>query len=83
MILSSATNLGAAYTADSRKRSLSLGGNDDPTNSPIKVEMSRFRAQPSLLEQMPEEEWEGDEPSFKARGTRDVLGDKENMPIKA
>ncbi|KAF8585087.1 kinesin-domain-containing protein [Ramaria rubella] len=72
--------------ASSRKRSLSLGGNtDDPTNSPIKTELSKIRAQPSLLEQMPEEEWEGDgdEPSFRALGHKDVLADKENVPVRA
>jgi centromeric protein E len=75
----------ASGAAQSRRRSMSLGGgSDDPTNSPIKVELAKFRTQPSLLEQMPEEEWEGegDETSFRALGHKDMLGDKENMPAK-
>ena len=73
-------------SAQSRKRSLSLGGGaDDLTNSPIKVELSKIRTQPSLLDQMPEEEWEGDgdEPSFRGLGQKNILCDKENIPAKA
>jgi centromeric protein E len=83
-VFTSMTNT-AVTTSQSRKRSLSLGGNaDDATNSPIKVELSKIRTQPSLLEQMPEEEWEGDgdEPSFRGFGQRDILGDKENIPAR-
>ena len=81
-IFSSATN--TSGTSASRKRSLSLGGScDDPANSPVKLELSKIRAQPSLLEQMPEEEWEGDgdEPHLRGLGARSVLGDKENIPV--
>lgn len=61
-------------------------------DSPTKIELSTVRAQPSLLEQMPEDEWSivedmsFDDRDFKAapggkfKPTRDVLGGKENMP---
>lgn len=83
-VFTSMTNTTVTHS-QSRKRSLSLGGNaDDATNSPLKVELSKIRTQPNLLEQMPEEEWEGDgdEPSFRGLGQRDILGDKENIPVK-
>jgi centromeric protein E len=59
-------------------------------DSPVKIEMSRVKGHPSLLEQMPEDEWSMmedmsfDEKDFKAGSklrSRDVLlGGKENMP---
>jgi centromeric protein E len=58
-------------------------------DSPVKIEMSRVRGQPNLLEQMPEDEWSMvedmsfDEKDFKAGSklrTKDTLGGKENMP---
>lgn len=77
------SSLANGSVAQSRKRSLSLGGGaDDPTNSPTKLELNKIRTQPSLLEQMPEEEWE-DEPSVRGLGQRDILGDKENIPARA
>jgi len=60
-----------------------------PDDSPVKIEMSRVRGHPSLLEQMPEEEWSMvedmsfDEKDFKAGSklrNKDVLGGKENVP---
>ena len=84
-VFTSMTN-GQVASVQSRKRSLSLGGNaDDSSNSPIKMELNKIRTQPSLLEQMPEEEWEGDgdEPSFRGLDQRNRLGHKENIPMKA
>ncbi|KAF8527599.1 kinesin-domain-containing protein [Hysterangium stoloniferum] len=82
--LSSKANTPLSATQSFRKRSLSLGGGvDDPTNSPVKTELSKIRAQPSLLEQMPEEEWEGDEPSFRVFNQRSVSDDKENIPARS
>jgi centromeric protein E len=79
--VSTKANIPLSAIKPSRKRSLSLGGGvDDPANSPVKTELSRIRGQPSLLEQMPEEEWEGDEPSFRGCGQR--VDDKENIPIR-
>lgn len=81
IILGSKSNLPLSSAAARSKRSLSLGGAlDDPTNSPVKTELTKIRAQPSLLEQMPEV-WEGDEISFHTTGGKDLLGDKENMSI--
>ena len=62
----------------------------EAADSPVKIEMSRVRGQPNLLEQMPEEEWSMvedmsfDEKDFKAgsklRAKDVLLGGKENLP---
>ncbi|GJJ13420.1 hypothetical protein Clacol_007674 [Clathrus columnatus] len=88
-ILAPKTNIALGLTAppqtqmNNRRRSLSLGGTYDPNNSPVKTELSKIRAQPSLLEQMPEEEWEGDDLSFHTMHEKGELvnNDKENQPI--
>ena len=58
--------------------------------SPVKIEMSRVKGHPSLLDQMPEDEWSMvedksfDEKDFKAGmklRPKNVLGQKENMPV--
>jgi len=58
-------------------------------DSPVKIELGRVKGHPSLLEQMPEEEWSMvgdmsfDEKDFRAGSrfrTRDVVGGKENTP---
>lgn len=58
-----------------------MGGVYDPNNSPVKTELSKIRAQPSLLEQMPEEEWEGDDVSFRRIGEGED-GEKEQVKVK-
>lgn len=91
-VLAPKTNIALGLTAPprqpARKRSLSLGGVYDPNNSPVKTELSKIRAQPSLLEQMPEEEWEGVDLSFRTIPEDEKEGivndDKENLvPIPA
>ncbi|KIJ54215.1 hypothetical protein M422DRAFT_25159 [Sphaerobolus stellatus SS14] len=81
-ILSSKSNIPTTGMRTA-KRSLSLGGAmDDPTNSPIKTELGKIRAQPSLLEQTPEEvEWDGDI-SFRASNSQVIGDNKENVPIR-
>jgi len=80
-------------TAAFAERQQNKGGNITATaaadDSPVKIEISRVRGQPNLLEQMPEEEWSMvddmsfDEKDFRAGSklrTKEILGGKENMP---
>jgi len=60
-------------------------------DSPIKIELTRVKGQPSLLEQTPEEGWRMmedmsfDKKDFKAASrlkTKGILGRKENVPAQ-
>jgi len=80
-------SVGGATTAFAERKQ-NKGGISTP-DSPVKIEVHRTKGQPSLLEQMPEEEWSMvedlsfDERDFKASAksrTKGILGQKENMP---
>lgn len=79
--------MGGATTAFAERKQNK--GPDD--SSPVRIEvLHRTKGQPSLLEQMPEEEWSMvedlsfEEKDFKASAklrTKEILGQKENMPV--
>lgn len=79
---------GATTAFAERKQNKGITLNDD--DSPVKIEVHRIKGQPSLLEQMPEEEWSMvedlsfEEKDFKAglkSKTKGILGQKENVPV--
>lgn len=78
---------GASAAFAGRKQNKNANGAED--NSPVKIELNGLRAHPSLLEQMPEEEWsmvedlsfeEKDSTLGQTSRTKGILGGKENIP---
>ncbi|EPQ50948.1 kinesin-domain-containing protein [Gloeophyllum trabeum ATCC 11539] len=66
-----------------RNKSTSFGLSSDfssnAADSPVKIELIHVKGQPSLLEQMPEEDpW--NDVSFEMEPGHDLLGEKENVP---